>query len=563
MLKFPTRKSLLDFVGKGRLNAEPSKTQASIIDISDRTDARSPSGPTAFELFELARTQQSCGDVAGVLATARQLIALHSRKTSGFTLAANALIELGRAEEAMAIVTDGLSLHPDNGRLHGVKLRLHLLGRHKAEIGEYEAGLEDSDSPSLPVDALFDLARHQLEALDFTAAEVTARNVVAAHPEKPSSFQLLAQVLLNLNKPDEALAAVQEGLAAHPDQAKLYRLAYVIEMQLGQLEEALGYAEKFLTFEPSNEKAHYAVYLCKIGLARFDQAEKHLELARQASPEFDYGKHSFHFRQYKRLQRELPSVAEAWEAGLTGKGAERPSLEKVNALPVIQYWSQGAPPSDVGLVVKAWNRLLSEQGLGPVAIYDRQTAGAWIVSNAPEFTSVFQQAFDFAMESDIFRIAYASRLECLYLDIDSWPIAGIGFVLNHGLRSESSMLYFRTARPYLNNSLFIARKNCRFFAELVRQCAAIDLALWPHTRETISSTFGPDRYNSVFHDVVRNGRVASVSSAPAVEGVSKLLFEDGSILLFANEFATAAQKPPFPLHYKSTSDYWKAMPAAL
>jgi hypothetical protein len=226
---------------------------------------------------------------------------------------------------------------------------------------------------------------------------------------------------------------------------------------------------------------------------------------------------------------------------------------------VVQYWSQGEPPADVRIVIGVWNEVLAGQGIGPVEVYDRETARLWIGQNAPEFTKTFAQAFHYAMESDIFRIAYASRLECIYLDIDSWPAAGIGAILAYGLRSRHSMLYFRTFRPSLNNSFFIARRNCPFFGELIRQCLAIDLQSLPQLRGTIDETFGPARYNAVLQEVAAKGSVRSVSAVNDVSGLSELLFEDGTGLLFANEFATAAQKPPFALRYKGTDDYWKAV----
>jgi hypothetical protein len=197
-----------------------------------------------------------------------------------------------------------------------------------------------------------------------------------------------------------------------------------------------------------------------------------------------------------------------------------------------------------------------------VEVHDRHSASIWIQRHAPEFSRNFSQAFHFAMEADIFRIAYASKHECVYIDIDSWPAAGLGAVLGYGLRSKHSMLYFRTSQPWLNNSFFIARRNCPFFQELIEQCLSIDVEALPGRRGTINETFGPARYNAVLHEVVDRRAVRSVSGIAHVSGVSKLIFEDCTGLLFANEFATAAQKPPFVLRYKSTDAYWKAVAVA-
>lgn len=516
---------------------------------------------SAGEFFTRAREQQSSGDFSGLLTTARALVERFPRKASGFNLVAIALKGLGRFEEAMEAVQRGIALHPNDSKLHRTKLALHVQAGHVAEVLKYAGLLADPSHPIVTTGILFDLASYQMSAHDFDAAASTARTIVALGPEA-SAFGLLAQALLNSNKSKEALAVALDGIAAYPGETKLHWLAHNIHLQLGNLEEALAHARQVAKSDPADLKALSSIYKSLMGLGRIDEAAQHLEVAREASPDFEYGKNAFHLNQYRTLQRDVPAVAAAWEAGL-GKPVRRYAADgRASAIPVIQYWSQGEPPVDVRFVIGVWNGILAEQGIGPVEVYDRGTARLWIEQHAPEFSTAFAQAFHYAMESDIFRIAYASRLECIYLDIDSWPAAGIGAILGYGLRSPHSMLYFRTFRPSLNNSFFIARRNCPFFGELIRQCLAIDLETLPQLRGTIDETFGPARYNAVLQEVAANCAVRSVSAVGEVSGLSELLFEDGTGLLFANEFATAAQKPPFVLHYKGTDDYWKAVSVA-
>lgn len=407
---------------------------------------------------------------------------------------------------------------------------------------------------------LLDLAGYQMARLNFEGAVRAARRVLEETSTRVSAYFALATSLLALNRPEEAMNVLLEAMDAHPGEGKAYALAEVVQTQLGDTEETLRYARKRAEREPTCEKAQYSVYLSLVSLGRLVEAKEQLTLAHRSSSKFDVSKYSHHFRLIDEMRDQVPAVVDAWQAGLLNRGDVPEVKGSAWAVPIIQYWSQGEPPRDLAFVVATWNAVLQEVGLGPTLIYNKETAGSWIAENAPEFGTAFSQAFHFAMEADIFRIAYASRLDCIYLDIDSWPIDGVSRVLSCGLRSGSSMLYFRAGQPWLNNSFFIARRNCPFFDELVRQCSAIDVSTLRKDRGTILSSYGPGRFNAVLHETVRADAVEFVHPVPEANGVSAIAFRNATSLLFCNEFSTAAQKPPFPLNYTSSGDHWKSVP---
>jgi endogenous inhibitor of DNA gyrase (YacG/DUF329 family) len=223
---------------------------------------------------------------------------------------------------------------------------------------------------------------------------------------------------------------------------------------------------------------------------------------------------------------------------------------------VIQYWSQGVPPRDVQLVASAWRELFEREQIGEVQLFDHSTAKAWITENAPEFSGHFAKAFHFAMEADIFRIAFASKRPCVYVDIDAWPLENAAEIVKFGIRQRRSMLYLRSYRPWLGNGFFISTPNCPFFKELVSQCLAIDLAEWVADRHTILKTFGPMRYNDVLFRVIDSSKMSEASPIEGVPGCSKLILDQGEIL-FTHEAAVASMKPPFTLDYKATEASWK------
>jgi tetratricopeptide (TPR) repeat protein len=516
--------------------------------------------PSATQLAELVIERDREGDEEGVLRTALEMVRLHPQEASGFFWASRSLINLGRLDEALQLAEQGLRIHPERDALQSIKFSLHIKMGHSEEIARYAASLLNPGTQDVPHGLLLDLAGYEMARLNFAGAERAVRRVLAETNARVSAYFALATSLLARNRPNEAMNVLLEAMEVHPDESKAYALAELVQTQMGNTDGVLKYARKRVALEPACEKAHYSVYLSLVSLGRFAEAEQQLSLARRSSPRFDASKYSHQFRQIERMRDQVPAVVEAWESGLRNRGALPNVKANAKAVPVIQYWSQGEPPNDLKLVVATWNAVLREIGLGPTLIYNKERAGRWITDNAPEFCKAFAQAFHFAMEADIFRIAFASRSDCIYIDIDSWPIAGVEQILSRSLHSGSSILYFRAGQPWLNNNFFVARRNCPFFSELVRQCSAIDASGLPQDRGTILSTFGPERYNAVLYETVSANPVEDVQQVPGASGVSAIRFRDGRSLLFVNEFSAAAQKPPFPLTYASTADHWKTVP---
>jgi hypothetical protein len=222
---------------------------------------------------------------------------------------------------------------------------------------------------------------------------------------------------------------------------------------------------------------------------------------------------------------------------------------------MIQYWSQGDPPRDVAFVVDQWRRLLAEEALGELKLFDKISGRAWIEEFAASFLESFDKAFHFAMESDIFRIAFASRRPCMYMDIDSWPLPRTAEILRYGIAQEGSLLYLRSYRPWLVNGFFISKPSCPFIQHLVEQTLALKLDEMEKDHTTIDTSFGPTRFNLVAKRLIASSGPCQVEPAEAF-GCSKLTFDRGT-LHFVHEAAVAAVRPPFDLGYKRTGDHWK------
>lgn len=407
--------------------------------------------------------------------------------------------------------------------------------------------------------ALMDLARTAWAAGDFEKALERAAIAARSHPNATQGVIMMAQSLAALNRVDECMALLRGTIADHAGDQRLLGFARSIATMYGRFDDALASALKLLELNPQDPKSHVYLYLCHTGMGRIDLAGQSLETLSGVDKPPQVAKLSHYIDEYHRLKQSMPALVSAWEACLHAKSApgriEESPGEKI---PVIQYWSQGDPPADVAQILSNWNRTLRGNGLDEVLLFNRDSALSWIASNAPEFGSAFSGAFHYAMESDIFRIAFASRLPCIYIDIDCWPLEHTAQILKFGIQTGGSMLYFRAYRPWVVNGFFIARPNCPFFSELVKQCRGISYDAMPKTHRTIEVTYGPTRYNKVLHGVLLKHQPLQVSEVPGIEGCSRFEFPE-SELYFTHEAAVASVKPPFALGYKTTEAYWKGV----
>ena len=398
--------------------------------------------------------------------------------------------------------------------------------------------------------------RMHMSSGDFAAAFGCADEVVAGVPHEPKGWILKAQALVALHRINDALDTLREALRVQPDDRKLLAQARAIAFANGRFAEASRYSLRLLNIAPEDKKNHRILTQCWMASGQFEKVAEFLQGRGPLADQPRFGKHAYHLY-YQRVKEAAPELLAGWryavenevEAPVTSPPPEQPAT-------LIQYWSQGVPPEDVQLVASAWRQLLAREQIGEIELFDRNTAEAWIAENAPEFSVHFSQAFHFAMEADIFRIAFASKRPCVYVDIDAWPLENAAEIVKFGLRQHRSMLYLRSYIPWLGNGFFISTPTCPFFRELVSQCLAINLGEWVADRDTILKTFGPIRYNDVLLQLIERSCTSKVSPIEGVPGCSKLMLEDGEIL-FTHEAAVASMKPPFRLNYKATEASWK------
>lgn len=393
--------------------------------------------------------------------------------------------------------------------------------------------------------------------LQFEDAYSVAKKLVSEFVDRPSSFICFVRASICLGRTQEALEAVDYSLCLFNQNTKILTQAFNVYYDLGVCEKALLCSEMLCDLTPGHEKPLRLKIRALLALRKIDDAEA----AINQLPNNNFKKKELNnFDSILKLMRDFPSIYHVWlnnkynvsSLKLTNEIAE---CRYNDSFSVIQYWSQDDIPSDVRFVTQKWNSLLTGAGFKSIDIYNRKSAMQWIGKHAPEFLKSFVNSFHYAMESDVFRIAYASRNQCIYIDIDSWPTFDTISLIRHAVDNNTSMLYMRTGRPWIANGFFVMMPECAFLKSLVKQCASLKLDDFKKCRNSIDLTFGPMRYNKVFEDVF-NVSEFNVFSPEGLQGCSKIETSNASILI-ASESVLSFVKPPFMLSYKATEDYWK------
>jgi hypothetical protein len=157
-----------------------------------------------------------------------------------------------------------------------------------------------------------------------------------------------------------------------------------------------------------------------------------------------------------------------------------------------QYWSQGTPPPDILELQKLWNEELAKLGLQPIRLFDKKSASQWIKNNHPSLHLAFTTAPHYAVESDVFRIAFAAQNNCIYLDCDSFPTKYTISELQHKLISGDTTLYFSKDRPYVFNGFFATKKNSPIFRHMTSKMKNFTFSRKIINRRAIEDSFVRD-----------------------------------------------------------------------
>lgn len=171
------------------------------------------------------------------------------RLTRGATDRADALMDLGRYEQAIPLLSKSLAESPDDDYLH---CRL--------------------------ADAYFHLT-------DFAKSQDFSQRALHLNPNSDHAHYRLAWLYLKSNHFDLALQHAQAAISIDPDDAtNLYTLAWA-EYHSGRFNQALAAAERAVELNPDNADLHELIADLMFNMDKKKQAEKHYREALRHNPE--------------------------------------------------------------------------------------------------------------------------------------------------------------------------------------------------------------------------------------------------------------------------------------
>ncbi len=114
-----------------------------------------------------------------------------------------------------------------------------------------------------------------LAVADVGAAELTARDAVAANPEESVAYLILGRVMLAANRFDDAVQSLSDAVELDDTSAQGFRLLGVALVGAGQLKDAQSAWRRWLELpgRTPHEKSHQAA------IERYLEAAKVLEYA--------------------------------------------------------------------------------------------------------------------------------------------------------------------------------------------------------------------------------------------------------------------------------------------
>ena len=125
----------------------------------------------------------------------------------------------------------------------------------------------------------------------------------------------------------------------------------------------------------------------------------------------------------------------------------------LDTIEVIQYWSQGSPPKNILDNINKWNLILNNIGLKSIILFDKKQARRWIIKNAKEFLISFDSSPNYAAESDVFRLSYAYKNGCIWIDGDESPTTNSSEIISEIIKMEKSIFSIVFITKESNNLL--------------------------------------------------------------------------------------------------------------
>ncbi|NML42684.1 tetratricopeptide repeat protein [Ramlibacter sp. G-1-2-2] len=230
-----------------------------------------------FALLELQRPAEAAKELDQAIALRRSDDFLHE----AHFLLGRAQQAAGQPEEALASYGKAVQARAGFGEpLEAAVQLLQQAGRHAEALEwarRWAAATGSLDAALAAAIALYELQR-PVEALAALDA------VLGAQPDHASALEGRGNVLLQLRRPQEALASLERAVALRgPSAGSLSNIAAALHAA-GRLEEGLAAAERALALDAGHRDALYNRGAILVGLLRLEEAARVLGAALQLHP---------------------------------------------------------------------------------------------------------------------------------------------------------------------------------------------------------------------------------------------------------------------------------------
>jgi hypothetical protein len=401
---------------------------------------------------------------------------------------------------------------------------------------------DQSEILTLAIDINRSLGDHE-KSLYFTNLLIIRR------PDEWRGYGLGAQDLIILNRLSEAQCLIMQGLEKLPNQLDLLRIASDVYRASGDIQESLTYAQLLTKFDPENSDGFIRTFQDKFSLGIFDDINDSFSL--DSFPKTRRRKDEAFLRSVK-LRHLNWALTSTWLNSFQIRNTENPlSKTTLAEWSPIQYWSQGDPPDEIKKITNTWDNLFQSINIPKIRLYDRKSAGEYISKHCPELTNAFNTAFHFAVEADVFRIAYAQDNNCIWIDSDLYPSTYSKDMLIHSLGLRKTTLLFKSHKPWVTNAFFATPAASPFFKSILTSMNGYDFSLRPRNTSEIFNSFGPGRFNATLAPMFAQAADKKNLTSTAVSNYVEDQLE------FINELNFHAKGPPFRLKYKETKASWQ------
>jgi len=258
------------------------------------------------------RRASRCG--WGLLLTfsvAFNLVASREMQADNRTQFANALLRMGRVDDAIAQFQEAMHIQPAFMQAHFC-LGNVLMQQVKVDeaITQYQKAVQ--------IEPDFALARNNLGSALLQKGRVDEaialfQKALQLKTNYPEADYCLGNALLQKGRVDEAIAYYQKALQLNPDFALAQNSFGNALLQTGRVDEAIAHFQKAVEIEPNAAVAHYSLGAALVRIGRVDEAIIHFQDAAKILPNFlpahiDLGNI---FQQTGRLDEAITQYQEA------------------------------------------------------------------------------------------------------------------------------------------------------------------------------------------------------------------------------------------------------------